>query len=382
MPFKEYQNLLKGLKERIRNVRTLAVLTANMQMIALYWEIGNSIDDLEKASGWGKKTVDKVASDLKMEFPDMKGIAPRSLRYMREFAKAYPDFPILQHRAAKLPTGENGEKPNTRQLILQHGAAKLESPTQHIAGLLPWGHHMVILDKAKLPDERLFYIQKTLENSWSRDVLRLQIEGQLYERKGKSISNFSITLPAIDSDLAQQTINNPLLFDFLQFEDEGYERNLELGLVKHMTKLLLELGRGFTYVGNQFKIKVEDDEFYTDLLFFNTELNCYVVFELKVGVFKPEYTGKLNFYVHAIDQQVKRAFHQRTIGVLVCKTPNKTLVRYSVDSAANPLAVTDFTQSKALSNELKNLMPTEDELEEQLEGEMEKLKGSSKNQRE
>jgi len=365
---KEYQELLARLKEKIRNAQASAVYAVQYQMLAIYWEIGHAICSQEKKTGWGAKIVDRLARDLKIEFPDMTGFSPRNLRYMREFSKAYPDFLILQPAAAKLP--QSISSPGIRNTL----ATTLDGPMARIIASVPWTHQTIILDKAKSLKTRLFYLQKTVEEGWSKNVLKLRIDGHLHERQGNAITNFNSTLAPANSDLAQDTFKSPYLLDFLGIGIEMKEKDIEMALVRHINRYLLELGRGFAYMGNQYKITVEEDEFFMDLLFFNTHLNCYVVFELKVGDFKPEYAGKLNFYINAVDSQLKSKKHNKTIGVLLCQTPNKTEVRYALEGIKKPIAVSDYKLSKALPKELKGEIPSMAELEEEMQSELEKLK--------
>jgi predicted nuclease of restriction endonuclease-like (RecB) superfamily len=284
---------------------------------------------------------------------------------MREFSKAYPEFSILRPAAAKLPA--LGVDEDYSEWIGKN-------PTIKIIASVPWTHHTIILDKAKTLKVRLFYLQKTVEQGWSKNILKLQIDGQLYERQGNAITNFRFTLAPAKSDLAQETFKSPYLLDFVGMGIEMKESDIEMALLKHINKYLLELGRGFAYMGNQYKIAIEKDEFFLDLLFFNTHLNCYVVFELKIGDFKPEYAGKLNFYINAVDGQLKNKKHNKTIGVLLCQTPNKTEVRYALEGIKKPIAVSDYKLSKALPKELKGEIPSISELEEEMQNELEKLK--------
>ncbi len=366
----DYLKILKGLKEKIIQTRQRVSLTANAQLLSLYWEIGKAIAGMESEQGWGAKTVEKLSIDLKTSFPEMKGLSPRNLRYMRDFSNAYPQFTlsassveILQQPAAKTQ--------NTDQqagIILQQAAAKLDvtSITNLELAQIPWSDHQVLLDKVKDIEARAFYIQQIIKNGWSRNVLVLQISGNLFQRQGKALSNFDLTLPNPQSDLATETLKNPYLFDFLNLGAEAKEREVEAALIQHIRKFLLELGRGFAYVGNQFNLNVAGDDFFTDLLFFNFHLNCFVVFELKVGDFQPEFAGKLNFYINCIDEQIKGKEHHPTIGVLLCKTPNQTVIKYSLKSIGTPIGVADYELRKALPKKLALQMPTIEELEEQM----------------
>jgi predicted nuclease of restriction endonuclease-like (RecB) superfamily len=352
---KDYGKVLQLLKEKIRQARLRAARNVNKQLLLLYHEIGSAILEQEKTGGWGAKVIDTLARDLKIEFPDMTGLSKRNLRYMKEFSAAYP---ILQPPAAKLQETEN-------QVIVF---------VQPVVAQIPWTHHTLILDKLKTERERLFYIQKTAENGWSKSVLVLQIESGLYQRQGKAINNFSNTLPVYESDLAGEMFKSPYIFEFLNLSEEAKEKELELGLIQHLKKFMLELGRGFAYVGNQYNLQVEGDDFFLDLLFYNTRLHCYVVFELKIGEFKPEYAGKLNFYLNTVDAQIKTPEDKPTIGILLCKTPNKTIVEYALRGIDKPMGVADFELKKYLPAELENGLPTVSELEAELEKEMQELK--------
>ncbi|MDQ6755770.1 MAG: PDDEXK nuclease domain-containing protein, partial [Bacteroidota bacterium] len=304
LPDKNYQHILDSLKEKIRLSRFTAAIAVNYELLKMYWEIGNTILEQQKEEGWGAKIIDRLAADLKTEFPDFKGLSVRNLKYMRAFAEAYPDFLIVQTPSAQLTSSQI-----TTPAIVQHPAAQIT-----------WSHNQLILDKAKAKDERIFYAVRTFKNGWSRDVLALQIESKLWTREGKAITNFQQTLPAPDSDLAMQTFKSPYILDFLTLGEAAKEREVERGLIEHLKKFMLELGRGFAYVGNQYNLNVKGDDYFLDLLFYNYHLHCFVVFELKIGEFKPEFAGKLNFYINTINQQIKGKEDKPTIGILLCKT--------------------------------------------------------------
>lgn len=352
-----YFEILRNLKEKIRNARLQASITANSILLTTYWEIGRTIHQQELIEGWGAKTIETLAIDLRLEFTDMKGLSTRNLRYMRDFAVAYPQFIVLQDPVAKLESAEDEQS-----AILQRSVAKL-----------PWGHNCTLLDKIKLTEERLFYAQKSFENGWSRDVLALQIERKMYERQGKAITNFERTLPLPQSDLARETLKNPYVFDFLNIGEQIQEKELEKALIQHIKKFMLELGRGFAYVGNQYNLNVEGDDYFLDLLFYNYHLHCFVVFELKVGPFKPEFAGKLNFYINAIDAQIRGVEDRPTIGVLLCKTPNDTVVKFALKNVNTPIGVSDYELTNALPKQFKGEMPTIEELEKELEEKAETL---------
>ncbi|MEO6669449.1 MAG: PDDEXK nuclease domain-containing protein [Ferruginibacter sp.] len=317
-------------------------------------------------AGWGAKIIDRLAVDLKQEFPDFKGLSVRNLKYMRAFAEAYPGFGLQQIKLVQQPAAQLHNIENQQIIIMLQGAAQL-----------PWGHHQVLLDKVKPTKERAFYIHKAVENGWSRDVMVQQIETGLYARAGNTLTNFKQTLPGVQSDLAQQTIKNTYVFDFLGLTENIKERELERGLILHLQKFMLELGKGFAYVGNQKNLVVAGDDFFLDLLFYNYQLHCFVVFELKVGDFKPEYAGKLNFYINTVNEQLKGIDDKPTIGVLLCKTPNETVVEYSLQNIDSPIGVAKYELARILPANLRSEMPTVEELEMEIEQGYEELKTPS-----
>lgn len=375
---KKYHSIVAELKEKIRSARSQAAFTVNKQLLTLYWEIGQTISWQEKFEGWGAKVVETLSKDLSTEFPDLKGLSSRNLRYMRDFAVAYPQFEILQAPLAKSPTAPAQPpilQPSVAKLdttsILQAPLAKL-SDIQSILGQISWYHHITLLEKVKSVDERIFYIQKTIENGWSRNVMFHHIGNHLYKRQGKALTNFEATLPQHQSSLAKETLKNPYVFDFLSISEEMQERDVEQSLIQHIRKFMLELGKGFAYVGNQYNLNVDGDDYFLDLLFYNYHLHCFVIFELKIGDFKPEYAGKLNFYVNTVNEQIKGKSDNPTIGVLLCKTPNDTVIRFTLKGISTPLGVADYKLAQSLPRQLKSQMPTVKELEEALEGDLKK----------
>ncbi len=349
----DYYSILKNLKEKIRFVRQQAVTIVSSHLLAVYWEIGNIILKQEKAEGWGTKVIDRLATDLKTEFPDFKGLSARNLRYMKKFAEVWPSPIILQPVAAKLQEIKNQSITDFQSLITG----------------IPWTHHTILLDKTTTQEERLFYLRKTIENGWSKSMLTIQIYNQLHLRQGHAINNFEQTLPESQSDLARESLKNPYFFDFLGISEEVKERDLEKALILHIKKFMLELGRGFAYVGNQYNLIVGDNDYFLDLLFYNYHMNCFVVFELKVGDFKPEYTGKLNFYINSIDEKIRTSQHKPTIGILLCKTPNETVVKYALKGIDTPMGVAEYELTTTLPKQLKGEMPTIEELEQELQKE-------------
>ena len=369
-----YHVVLKQLEETINGSRQKVIRVANTELLTTYWEIGRTILEQKEKAGWGKKIIEKLANDLRAKFPYMKGLSLRNLSYMQSFAYAWPFFPFTQPQAAQLPMVD----PKEAQSILQPVVAKLQSnenqsieQNQSLLFQIPWTHHIIILDRVKTLAERIFYIKETIRNGWSKNMLKVNIESLLHERKGNAITtNFDARLSEDQAELARLTLKNPYIFDFLDIEAPMHERDLERALTKHIQRFLLELGKGFAYVGNQFNVKVQEDEFALDLLFFNYNLNCFVVFELKVSDFKSEYAGKLNFYVNIIDDKIKLPVHNPTIGVLLCKTPNDMVVKYSLQGIQTPLGVAEY---ELMPTQLKAEMPTVEELEQELGRDIESM---------
>ncbi|MDP3112706.1 MAG: PDDEXK nuclease domain-containing protein [Thermodesulfovibrionales bacterium] len=335
-----YAELLNTLKERIRASQVRAVMSVNRELVLLYWQIGQEILARQANENWGSKVIDRLAADLRREFPDMQGFSPRNLKYMRTFAEAYPDKQFVQQAVAQIP----------------------------------WGHNVRILDYVKGHDEREWYIRETIKNGWSRNILVLQIKSDLYRRQGKAVSNFRKTLPPPQSDLAQQVLKDPYVFDFLTLDKETHERALEKELVNHITKFLLELGAGFAFVGKQFRMEISGQDFYIDLLFYHTRLHCYVVVELKVGEFKPEYAGQINFYLSALDDLVKAPEDNPSIGIILCATKDRILAEYALRDMRKPIGVAEWKTklTRSLPAKLKKDLPTIEEIEAELAKEAKK----------
>ena len=336
-PDDNYAAFLDGLKQRIRTAQVKAALAVNQDLVFLYWSIGKDILAKQKAEGWGSKVIDRLAKDLKHSFPEMKGFSARNLKYMRGFAEAWSDEQIVQQLAAQIP----------------------------------WFHNCTLLDKVKNPEERLWYIQKTMENGWSRNVLVMQIESNLYKRQGGAITNFNRTLPEPQSDLAQSLLKSEYNFDFLSLGKDAQERELEQALVERIKEFLLELGVGFAFVGSQYHLEVEGDDYYIDLLFYHLQLRCYVVIDLKVTEFKPEYTGKMNFYVSAVDDLLRHPDDQPTIGIVLCRSKKKTVAEYSLRNVSTPIAVS----THKLPETLQDRLPTAEQLEMEIDSVLKEIEG-------
>ncbi len=326
-----YDEFLHSLKERIRQAQVRAALAVNQELVLLYWQIGQDILQRQSQEGWGAKVIGKLAKDLKAEFPEMKGFSSRNLNYMRSFAKAYPDEPIVQQLAAKIP----------------------------------WFHNCVLLDKVKNYDERLWYIQQTIENGWSRAVLEYQIGSKLYERQGRAITNFDQALPQPQSDLAQQILKSPYNFDFLSLGKEAVERDLERALIAHMRDFLLELGVGFSFVGSQYPLEVGGQEFRIDLLFYHLKLRCFIVIDLKMSKFEPAFSGQINFYVNVVDDLLRHPDDQPTIGMVLCKSKENTVVEYALRGVKTPIGVSTHSIEE-LPEQLQQSLPTVEQLQQEL----------------
>jgi len=327
-----YAAWLAELKTRIHTAQQRAALAVNRELVLLYWQIGRDILERQSQQGWGTKVIERLTHDLRIAFPDMKGFSRANLMYMRAFADAWPDAAIVQ------------------QLV----------------GQLPWGHNVVLLTKLKDLDARTRYAERAIEHSWSRNMLNIHIETQLLEREGKAVTNFETRLPAPHSDLARNTLKDPYIFDFLGIGTQADEREIESALVKHITQFLLELGAGFAFVGRQVHIEVGGDDFFIDLLFYHLKLRCYVVVELKAGAFKPEHAGQLNFYLSAVDTQVKSENDSPTIGLLLCKTHNRVVAEYALRDSSKPIGVAEYQLVESLPKELQTSLPSIEQIEREL----------------
>lgn len=332
----DYADWLGQLKQRIHGARQKIVLSANEEQIRLYHEIGCDILVRQEQQGWGSKVISHLSMDLKTEFPDMKGFSSRNLKYMSYFAKLCPNGKIGQQSAAQLP----------------------------------WFHVVTLLTKVKDEAEREWYAKQTIQEAWSRTTLELHIKNKLHMRQGAAITNFKKQLKSPDSTMAQQILKDPYHFDFLGLGDEAHEKDIENALVRHITRFLLELGSGFSFVGRQYRLEVDGDEFFIDLLFYHTRLKCYVVVELKATSFKPEHAGQLNFYLAAVDAQVKAPDDKPTIGLLLCKTKKKLVAEYALSGIEKPMGIAEYQLVRSLPEPLDTSLPTIEELESELSREL------------
>jgi predicted nuclease of restriction endonuclease-like (RecB) superfamily len=346
----EYKKWLSELKFNIKRSQIKAALAVNSQLIHLYWNLGEQIIEKQKNTAWGSSFIDQLSTDLKTEFPEVGGFSSYNLRVCKNFYLFYNQLiPIWEQAVPKLELNE-----------------QVDAPPPNILLLIPWGHHVLILKKIKHITEAIFYINQTIENNWSRAVLEYQIEINLYQRQGNAITNFKSTLPEPESDLAQSILKDTYNFEFLTLSSKVKELELEQKLIDNISQFLLELGKGFAYMGRQYEINVGSEIFKTDLLFYHTKLKCYVVIELKVTKFKPEYIGKLNFYLTAIDRLIKDDADKPTIGILLCKSKNDVVVDFALHDVNKPMGISEYTY-KQLPENIKSALPTIQELTQQLE---------------
>jgi len=332
----EYGSFLNEIKQKVKTSQIKAALSVNQELIRLYWEIGSDIYRKQEKEGWGAKIIEKLAKDLKSAFPDMKGFSIRNIKYMVQFAKEYPDFELVQ------------------QLVAQ----------------IPWGHNLILLQKLKSKDQRIWYIKKTIENGWSRSMLSNWIKSDLHSRQGNAITNFTSTLPSLQSDLAHQTLKDPYCFDFLSLGEDAHEKSIEAGLVSHIQKFLLELGKGFAFVGRQYLIEVDNDAYYIDLLFYHLTLRSFVILEIKNKKFNPRDVGQLNFYLSAVDDLLRHETDNPSIGLILCKEKTKTKAEYALRSISKPIGVASF-ETEIINNLPENLKPSLPSIEE-IEAELNK----------
>ena len=358
-----YKDWLIELKQKVRTAQLKAAVAVNTELIMLYWELGKMIT--EKQTAWGSKFLEQLSQDLRTEFPDMQGFSERNLKYCRQFYQFY--YPSIgQQLVAQL------EQPNqtndTPQIVNPEDFNTLFR--QQPVAQIPWGHNILIFSKSKSADEAEFYAGQTLQNGWSRNVLSLQINANLFQRQGKAIHNFQNTLPEITSDLAHQMIKDPYQFDFLALTDNYKERELENALVNNITNFLLELGSGFAYIGRQVPLMIGDQEYFIDLLFYHLKLRAYVVVELKTTDFIPEYAGKLSFYLSAANDLLKHPTDNPTIGLMICKNKNNIIAEYALKDINQPIGVSEYQLSKLFPEEFKSSLPTIEEIEKELSSEL------------
>jgi len=330
----EYIRWVNELKNLIQKTQIKASISVNKELLGLYWTIGKSISEKVNIANWGSSVVEELSKDLKVEFPNQKGFSRSNLFSMKKWFEFYSKTEIDLEKI------------------------------QQLVGQIPWGHNVVITSKSKSIEEAVFYSNKTIENNWSRSVLNHQIELGFYERQGKAITNFKNTLPELHSELATETLKDPYKFDFLTLQEKALEKDIENQLVKHITSFLLELGTGFSFVGQQVPVRIDNQDFYIDLLFYHIKLKCYVVVELKAIEFKAEFAGKMNLYLSAIDDSLKTDAENPTIGLLLCKSKSEIIAEYALRGMKQPIGIAEYEINKAIPKEIKTELPTIEEIEQ------------------
>jgi len=328
-----YKEWLEHLKSKIRSAQLKAAIGVNSQLLQLYWELGKDIVQKQNQSKWGDAVLEQLSLDLRLSFPNINGFSKRNLYAIRQWFLFY--------------------------------SQKFEFVPQPVAQI-PWGHNRLIISKIKDVETAVFYAMETVRQGWSRDQLEVSITSNYFNASTNAVSNFSETLPSPQSELAKETIRNPYNFDLLGLESDALEKEIESGLIKHITRFLIELGKGFSFVGNQYPIRVSESEYFIDLLFYHLHLRSFVVVELKAGKFKPEYAGKLNFYLSAIDSQIKHPTDQPSIGLILCKTKDRVEAEYALRDIQKPIGISEYILTQALPKELENDLPTVAQLESQL----------------
>lgn len=326
----EYSKFYGAIKKHIQSAQIKAAVSVNRELLQLYWNIGKEIVDRQKEKGWGDAVVERLAYDLRKEFPGLKGFSRANMFSMRQWYLFY---------------------------------SKTDKKVQQLVGQLPWGHNLLLLNKVKDLNEAAFYASAALEHGWSRNVFAHQIELDLYHRKGRAMTNFETTLPATQSDLAHEFLKDPYHFDFLTIDDKAREKELEANLIKHLQDFLLELGVGFAFVGRQKHFEVAGEDFYIDLLFYHAKLHAYVVIDLKTGEFKPEHAGKMGFYLSAIDDAFKGPNDNPSIGLILCRTKNRLIVEYALRASKKPIGVSEYRLTRHLPKEFKDSLPTIEQIE-------------------
>lgn len=333
-PTSEFLEWITTIKKKIRSARNKLAFSINSQVIEMYWELGKEIAEKQQASSFGSNFIEQISQELKHDFPEIKGFSRRNLYAVLQWYKFYSEkYQFVPHHVAQIP----------------------------------WTHNRMIVSKIKNIDVAEFYVGETAKNAWDRDTLEIQIENKYHLKIGTSTHNFSTTLPEKQSELATQTLKDPYNFDFLGLENDALEKAIEDELVKNVTKFLLELGKGFAFLGRQYKIEIGENDYFLDMLFYHVELRCYIVIELKAGKFIPEYAGKLNYYLSAVDSQLRKKDDNPTIGILLCKKKNKIDVEYSLRDIHKPMGISEYILTNSIPDEIKPQLPSVEELERELE---------------
>jgi predicted nuclease of restriction endonuclease-like (RecB) superfamily len=353
-----YAQLLKDIKARIQQSRTRAIFSLNAEMIRLYWDIGRMIDERQQQEGWGTAVIPRLARELHNELPEEKGYSERNIKRMLAFYRAYRDPAAIVPR----PVAQLTVTPKVPRAV-----AQTSPPADSLLWMIPWGHHSVLMEKVSDLTVRRWYMEQTLAGGWSRDVLTMAIGSDAYRRRGGAVTNFDQILPAPQSDLAQQTLKDPYIFDFVTLDKPFHERELETNLIHHLEKFLLELGQGFAFVGRQYRIEVDGCDYYIDLLFYHLRLRAFIVIDLKTGAFRPEFAGKINFYCNVVNDTLRHPTDQPTIGLILCQSKERLLAEYALSGIDKPIGVSSYELTRALPANLQSALPTVEQIEAELD---------------
>lgn len=349
----KYRNWIKNISKRFRESQLKAAVKVNSEMLRFYWELGRDIVLLSEEAGYGSSFYKAISTDLKEEFPDIKSFSTTNLKYMRYFYEMYPSVPENRQQ----PVDESGDAGNRQQLVDDF----------EVIFQIPWGHHVQILGKCKGNSEKaLFYVKKTLENNWSRAILMNFLDSDLYERQGKAITNFSMTLPETQSELAQAITKDPYNFDFIAIREKYDEKELKDALMDNIERFLMELGSGFAYAGREVELNIGKTENYVDLLFYNYKLHCFVVVEVKIGEFEGKDMGQLGTYMVAVNHQLKGEQDGPTLGLIICKSKDNVKAQYALEASSQPMGIAVYDINKFLPEDYKSSLPTIEEIEAEL----------------
>jgi len=377
----DYIIWLKDIKSRIHQSQIKAAVKINTEMLNMYWDLGEMIIKKQSETKWGDGLIDQLSKDLNSEFPSMKGFSYRNLSYIRKWVLFYTniDYSFVPQLVAELNQKypqivkqlqliDNNKLIKVSQVVRLNTGEKKNKLliVPQLVALIPWGHNREIITKCRDIKEALFYVTETIKNNWSRAVLVHQIESGLYLRQGKAITNFELTLPKPQSDLAREIIKDPYNLDFITLAPEARERDLENALIENLTKFLLELGAGFAFLGKQYHLEISGKDFYIDLLFYHIKLRCFIVIDLKIDEFKPDYAGNINFYLSAIDDILKTDMDNPSVGIILCKSKDKIIVEYALRDIKKPIGVSEYRLTNILPDNLKDSLPNIEELEKEL----------------
>lgn len=362
---RRYGDLLSDIKARIAQAQKRAVMSANAEMIRMYWDIGHMVAEKQDTEGWGTAVIPHLSMDLRNDLPDTKGFSERNIGRMIAFFRAYPTLDqILPQPVAKLD--QKQATANLPQPVAKNRHGDAIKGRLVLVLNLPWGHNILLIEKVKDLSARLWYMERTLESGWSRAMLTAAIKSNAHDRQGTAVNNFDTQLPQPHAELAKETLKDPYIFDFLTLDKPFRERELEAALVEHLERFLLELGAGFAFVGRQVHLYLDEEDFYVDLLFYHLKLRSFIVVDLKMGPFRPEYAGKINFYCNVVDDQMRHGDDNPTIGLILCQDKKKVLAEYALRGLNKPIGVSEYELTRALPDELKSVLPTIEEIEQEL----------------